>query len=202
MNPTRSMSSRRNDESRSILSEGHNAQLKVRSRTEEEKQRRREEWKHEQEMRRQHERLKRKKIEEYEKERALKQALKMKGTSLHRCRSRSGSKSPTSYHLHRRRSLSSISKSDIIFERSDESTSGAVPLFKGPEGTQISPTELRRIKVDIRRNIPVKEPVTELQRDILNPEDVVLKRREEERSAISCTPNFSIVQWDYQNCIV
>jgi len=38
--------------------------------------------------------------------------------------------------------------------------------------------ELRRIKVDIHRNIPVKGPVTELQRDIVNPEDVIVKRRE------------------------
>lgn len=39
--------------------------------------------------------------------------------------------------------------------------------------------ELRRIKVDIHRNIPVKGLVTtELQREILNPEDVIVKRRE------------------------
>jgi len=38
--------------------------------------------------------------------------------------------------------------------------------------------ELRRIKVDIHRNISVKGPVTELQRDIVNPEDVIVKRRE------------------------
>lgn len=51
-------------------------------------------------------------------------------------------------------------------------------MFKGPEGTHISSTELRRIKVDIHRNIPTQGPVTELQRDILNPEEVILKRRE------------------------
>ncbi|EFN76632.1 hypothetical protein EAI_07167 [Harpegnathos saltator] len=67
---------------------------------------------------------------------------------------------------------------DYIIFRLDRSASGAVPLFKGPEGTQISTAELRRIKVDIRRNIPAKGQVTELQRDILNPEDVILKRRE------------------------
>jgi len=38
--------------------------------------------------------------------------------------------------------------------------------------------ELHRIKVNIHRNIPVKGPVTELQRDIVNPEDVIVKRRE------------------------
>jgi hypothetical protein len=51
-------------------------------------------------------------------------------------------------------------------------------LFKGPEGTQINTTELRRIKVDIRRNIPVRGPITELERDILDPEEVIVKRRE------------------------
>lgn len=65
-----------------------------------------------------------------------------------------------------------------IFFRLDGSTSGTVPLFKGPEGIQISTTELRRIKVDIRRNIPTKGPIPELQRSILNAEEVVLKRRE------------------------
>lgn len=39
--------------------------------------------------------------------------------------------------------------------------------------------ELRRIKVDIHRNISAKGPVTsDLERDILNPEDVIVKRRE------------------------
>ncbi|XP_029159689.1 uncharacterized protein LOC114931712 isoform X2 [Nylanderia fulva] len=66
-------------------------------------------------------------------------------------------------------------------ERLDGSTSGSLPLFKGPEGIQISTTELCRIKVDIHRNILTKGPiVTELQRSILNAEDVVLKRRDGE----------------------
>jgi len=51
-------------------------------------------------------------------------------------------------------------------------------LFRGPENAQINTMELRRIKVDIHRNIPVKGSITELQRDIVNPEDVILKRRE------------------------
>lgn len=51
-------------------------------------------------------------------------------------------------------------------------------MFRGPQNAQINSMELRRIKVDIHRNIPVKGPVTELERDILNPEDVIVKRRE------------------------
>lgn len=51
-------------------------------------------------------------------------------------------------------------------------------MFRGPQNAQINSMELHRIKVDIHRNIPVKGPVAELQRDILNPEDVIVKRRE------------------------
>lgn len=58
-----------------------------------------------------------------------------------------------------------------------QSSEGTTPLFKGPEGTKISTTELRKIKVDIHRNIPGKSTPSELHRDIVNPEDVVLKRR-------------------------
>lgn len=98
-----------------MLNEGRNANLKVRSRNEEEKQRRREEWKHEQELRRQHERLKQKKIDEYERERAQKLSIKIKETSLHHRMSKSSSKSPPFYHWHTRRS--SISKPDTMYER-------------------------------------------------------------------------------------
>jgi len=50
-------------------------------------------------------------------------------------------------------------------------------LFRGPENAQINTMELRRIKVKIYRNISVKESVAELQRDIVEPEDVIIKRR-------------------------
>lgn len=53
-----------------------------------------------------------------------------------------------------------------------------VPLFRGPENAHINVMELCQIKVDIHRNIPIKGPITELERDILNPEDVIVKRRE------------------------
>lgn len=51
-------------------------------------------------------------------------------------------------------------------------------MFKGPEGTPINSTELRRIKVDIRRNIPIKGPIPEIKRDIRNPDDVIISRRD------------------------
>ena len=58
-----------------------------------------------------------------------------------------------------------------------ETLSGTMSLFKGSESTKISPTELRKIKVDIHRNTPGRAATDELKRDIPNKEDVVLKRR-------------------------
>ncbi|KYN49976.1 hypothetical protein ALC62_00003, partial [Cyphomyrmex costatus] len=58
------------------------------------------------------------------------------------------------------------------------SSSGTVPLFRDPQNAQTDTSELHRITVEIHRNIPVKGSVTELQRDILNPEDVIIKRRD------------------------
>ncbi|KAL6447507.1 hypothetical protein ACFW04_000017 [Cataglyphis niger] len=176
MNPTRSTNVRRHEESRSARNEDQDVHSISRSRTEEEKQRRRREWQRQQERERQHEKLKQQKILEYERRRA--QALGYaEPKSLDRSRSKSSSKSPSQYRR-REKSMTSVSKSATLFEKIDGSTSGTVPLFKGPEGIQISTTELRRIKVDIRRNIPTKGPIPELQRSILNAEEVVLKRRE------------------------
>ncbi|EFN87027.1 hypothetical protein EAI_05926 [Harpegnathos saltator] len=146
---------------------------------EEDKLRRRLEWIRQQEFEIQHIKLKQQMIINYEKKRA--EAMKLKPTSSHHSRSKSRSKSP-SYRRHKEKSQLDAFKSDTIFKKLDGSASEAVPLFKGPEGTQINTTELRRIKVDIYRNIPTKRQVTDLQRDILNPEDVILKRREGEGS--------------------
>ncbi|KAM0733428.1 hypothetical protein ACS0PU_012977 [Formica fusca] len=184
MNPTRSTNVRRHEESRSARNEDQDAHLISRSRTEEEKQRRRREWQRQQERERQHEKLKQQKILEYERRRA--QALGCaEPKSLDHSRSKSSSKSPSQYR-YREKFTINASKSGTLFEKLDGSTSGTVPLFKGPEGIQISTTELRRIKVDIRRNIPTKGPIPELQRSILNAEEVVLKRREGE----GCKPIF------------
>lgn len=54
--------------------------------------------------------------------------------------------------------------------RFDESTSKAVPLRKGSEGRPIDTTELRNIKIEIRRNIPARRSVGSLQGNIFNPE--------------------------------
>ncbi|XP_076282154.1 uncharacterized protein LOC143209836 [Lasioglossum baleicum] len=136
-----------------------------------EKMLRRQEWKREQERQRQHERLKQKKIYEYEMQRAREKGLQPP-------KPRNRSKSPRSQPT---RPSSSSTNTPILSERL-ESGDGTVPLFKGPEGTKISTAELRRIKVDIHRNIPGKSTDTDLQRDIINPEDVVVKRRAGEGS--------------------
>ncbi|XP_018045753.1 PREDICTED: zinc finger CCCH domain-containing protein 13-like isoform X1 [Atta colombica] len=205
MNPMR-LTTFRSEESRSTRNEDHNIFTVLRSRTEEKKQRRRREWQRQQERERQHEKLKQQKILEYERKRA--QALKKyaEEKSSRHSQSKSDSESPLhgryrgrskstasksdngspSYVRYRGRSTSTASKSDNLHEKLDESTNGIVPLFRGPQNAQIDTSELRRIKVDIHRNIPAKGPVTELERAILNPEDVIVKRREGE----GCKPIF------------
>ncbi|XP_076659974.1 uncharacterized protein LOC143363246 isoform X1 [Halictus rubicundus] len=137
----------------------------------EKKMLRRREWKLEQERQRRHERLKQKKIYEYEMQRAREKGLLPPKPPN---RSKSRSKSPRSRP--RRPCTSSTTNTPILSERL-ESVDGTVPLFKGPEGTKISAAELRRIKVDIHRNIPGKSTDSDLQRDVINPEDIVVKRR-------------------------
>jgi Sex determination protein N terminal. len=49
------------------------------------------------------------------------------------------------------------------------------PVFRGPEGSGFDVNELKKITVDIRRNLPVD--MVPIERSIINPEDVVLVRR-------------------------
>nr|XP_012219189.1 PREDICTED: uncharacterized protein LOC105670309 isoform X2 [Linepithema humile] len=197
MDSTQAINFRRDEEPISAYNEDFNHDL-ISLKTEEKKLRRRQEWLRrrqewlrQQERERQHEKLKQQKILEYERKRAqsLKhaQALKLaEQKSSYYSRSRSDSKSP-SLHQHRGRSASNESKSGTLYEKLDESSSVAVPLCKGLQGIQISTTELRQIKVDIiRKNISAKESISELDRDIVNPEDVVIKRRMGE----GCKPIF------------
>ncbi|XP_033321927.1 uncharacterized protein LOC117218033 [Megalopta genalis] len=163
-----SRSVQQSEKYKSSRSEDHEV---TRSRSEEKMLRRRE-WRIQQDLQREHERLKQKKIYEYEMRRAREKGLPLpKPPSF--AHSRSKSKSPESQP---RRTSSSSTNTPILSERL-ESTDGMASLFKGPEGTKISAVELRRIKVDIHRNIPGKSTGSELQRDIVNPEDVIVKRR-------------------------
>ncbi|CAL7946943.1 unnamed protein product [Xylocopa violacea] len=152
----------------------------LRSRTEDERLRRRREWEIQQKKEREHERLKRKMILEYEMRRAREKGLQLpKIKDSHHSRSKSRSKSPKDHH---RRTAAASTPTTSILSKKLESSSGTTPLFRGPEGTEVSAAELRRIKVDIHRDIPGKTTTGELQRDIVAPESVMLKRREGEGS--------------------
>nr|AXJ14346.1 transformer female-specific splice variant [Leptopilina clavipes] len=140
---------------------------------------RREAWLIQQQRARDHEILKQKMILEYELRRAI--LLKKTEKSSRRSRSTSRSKDRTK----------SIPKPAIMSEKF-EAPGGSEPLFRGPS-TSSRPTdaELRQIKVDIHRNISGPVDVNnDLQREIVNPEDVRVKRREGE----GITPIFDRVE--------
>lgn len=106
---------RSDEETKSTRNEDHNTYSVLRSRTEEEKQRRRREWQRQQERERQHEKLKQQKILEYEKKRA--QSLRYTDDKpLRHSRSKSSSESPP--HIpYRDRSTSTASKSGSLHEK-------------------------------------------------------------------------------------
>ncbi|XP_033361205.1 zinc finger CCCH domain-containing protein 5-like [Bombus vosnesenskii] len=175
----------RDEKLRSSHSENYETGLR---RTEEERLRRRREWIVEQQMLREHERLKKKKILEYEIRRALEKGLPLpKERFSHHSSNTSESKSPENQH----RTVATLSTSNTsILSKKLEPSDGTTPLFKGPEGIQVTAAELRRIKVyihrnsfteDIHRNVS-DEATDDLQRDIINFEDVLVKRREGEGS--------------------
>ncbi|XP_076659400.1 uncharacterized protein LOC143362821 isoform X3 [Halictus rubicundus] len=141
-----------------------------------EKMLRRREWKLEQERQRQHERLTQKKINEF-----LMQYIRKKGLRPPEPPNRSKSRSKSPQSRPRRPCTPSTTNTPILSERL-EFADETVPLFKGPEGTKISAAELHRIKVDIHRNIPGKSTDSDLQRHIINPEDILIKRRAGEGS--------------------
>ncbi|XP_020286119.1 apoptotic chromatin condensation inducer in the nucleus-like isoform X2 [Pseudomyrmex gracilis] len=137
------------------------------SRTEEikkqrEKRKRREEWRRQQELAIEHERLKKQKIMEWERKRQKELGK------------RSSSYSP----LRHRTGRSSLSQ----YLTTSKEISNEKFWFSTSEGQAISFEELRRIKVTIRRNIPVIGPIYEIQRDIHTPDDVVILRRNGEGS--------------------
>ncbi|XP_076664532.1 uncharacterized protein LOC143366929 isoform X2 [Andrena cerasifolii] len=150
----------------------------LRANTQEERRRRRREWMIEQEKMDRHKRLKRKMIMEYEIQRARNMSLAFPEGRCNRPR-RSRSESPPSRH---RRISKHYTPKVIMLSKKFETLSGTTSLFKELEGTKISSTELRKIKVDIHRNIPGRAATDELKRDVPNKEDVVLKRRAGEGS--------------------
>ncbi|XP_076665760.1 uncharacterized protein LOC143367635 isoform X2 [Andrena cerasifolii] len=172
-----SRNSHRDENPKPLRNEDSDAVL--RARTEEERRRRRREWMIEQEKMGRHNRLKRKMAMEYEIRRARNMDLPLPKGRCNRPRRRRSESAPSQ---HRRTSQHYTPKVTVL-SKQFETLSGATPLFKGPEGTKISPTELRKIKVDTHRNNPGRAATTdELKRDIPNKEDVVLKRRAGEGS--------------------
>ncbi|XP_033228864.1 peptidyl-prolyl cis-trans isomerase G-like [Belonocnema kinseyi] len=141
---------------------------------------RREAWLLQQEREREHEIRKQKMILEYELKRAA--ILGSKGSSeqlsnQNQNENRSKSRGFENLNCNRPRRVSKPS----VMSRKIESAGGNIPLFAGPEELKFNKTELRSIKVDIHRNIPEgMATYCELQRDIINLEEVKLKRRGDE----------------------
>ncbi|XP_033228865.1 uncharacterized protein LOC117180475 [Belonocnema kinseyi] len=148
------------------------------TRSKEEISRRREEWLILQERKREHERRKQKMILEYELKRAAMLGSKEdSGRSSHRSRRERKSKSPD----HRSRDHKGQSRRQPFISQKFQSNDGDTHLLKGPRTIKFDLTELRRIRVDIHRNIPgIRATNCELQRDIVNPEEIKLKRRADE----------------------
>nr|CAD7427304.1 unnamed protein product [Timema monikensis] len=89
------------------------------------------------------------------------------------------------------RRVGSMAESSVVRSRrfrdsssgSYEKDMGERPVFRGPEGSGFDISELKKISVDIRRNLPGSSVTVE--RNIINPEDVVLVRR----------PDLKVVFW-------
>nr|ATE86742.1 transformer male isoform 1 [Asobara tabida]ATE86743.1 transformer male isoform 2 [Asobara tabida]ATE86744.1 transformer male isoform 3 [Asobara tabida] len=141
-------------------------------------ERKRKQWRIEQEQRREHEKRKQKMIQEYEEKRARELEQK-KQRRRSKTRSRSASPGPR-----RRRSRSSegsrsrSTRAPVTLERRGSSSTINIQFFKGNEGTNVNVKELKKIKVNIERDIPNAQGTSELLRDIESLDDIVLKRRE------------------------
>ncbi|XP_033227554.1 trichohyalin-like [Belonocnema kinseyi] len=137
------------------------------------------EWVIRQDKLREHYELKRRKIEEYDKKYKLKGDQMMRSGKHSRRsshRSRSEVRSENRRSRDRRRSPQPTNMSPTL-----ESSDSSIPLFKGGSEMKTDLIELRRIKVAIHRNIPASSTSNrELQRKIVDPKEVTIKRREDE----------------------
>ncbi|XP_011871761.1 PREDICTED: pre-mRNA-splicing factor CWC25-like isoform X2 [Vollenhovia emeryi] len=134
--------------------------------SEEQKQERlrqtRKKWRIEQEYEKEHEKRKLKMIEKYERNRA--EAIKTnKKHSLHQRRSKSNSPQ----------------RRDARYP--EHSKERNAPIANGPEGI-IDMKELHKIKTDVHQYVPPEDRDTssKIKRDILNPHDIILPRRQNE----------------------
>ncbi|XP_063991176.1 uncharacterized protein LOC135169806 [Diachasmimorpha longicaudata] len=165
-------------------------------------ERKRREWRIEQERRLEHEKRKAKMIQEWEAKRARELEVKKQ---RRRSKSRSRSASPTGSRrsdrsksaekgkTHSSSGVPVISTSVISFFdfnnklyylRCDTSSSNNTPLFKGSEGNKISVSEHQKITVNIHRNLSKAEETSELLRNITSPDEIILKRTAGNKSLI------------------
>ncbi|XP_043487986.1 female-specific protein transformer-like isoform X2 [Polistes fuscatus] len=165
----------------------HNERIKLKNNSkrnsDDDKQRRREKWMIRQKLEKEHEKLKRKKILEYESKRAHElNASISRGRSANESDSKTRDRSLEKKSLEKKTKATS-SKSSVMAEKLDTSGSGgSTTIFQGPEGIKISEKELHCIKVNVHRNLSVETPSSELNRDIIKPEEVVIIRRSGEGS--------------------
>ncbi|XP_063992703.1 uncharacterized protein LOC135170634 [Diachasmimorpha longicaudata] len=164
-------------------------------------ERKRREWRIEQERRREHEKRKAKMIQEWEAKRARElEVKKQRRRSKSRSRSKKEELIPAAAFLSCLRSAHPILpvmgfistsvisffdfKNKLYYFRCDTSSSNNTPLFKGSEGNKISVSELQKITVNIHRNLSKAEETSELLRNITSPDEIILKRTAANKSLI------------------
>lgn len=145
------------------------------------------EWKRIQELKEKHERHKQRRIEKFELERARKLALQ----KSRRSRSHSSDSSPSKSRDKRKNDRSkspsssrskSMDNKTLNMSEKYSSGSSSSKLFKGPEGTKISTDELKKIKVEVgkQKKIGSTSKIDDIERDIVDPEGVIVIRRDGE----------------------
>ncbi|XP_015186454.1 PREDICTED: serine-arginine protein 55-like isoform X4 [Polistes dominula] len=153
------------------------------SRNAEEKQRRREEWKKQMKLQQEHEKLKKRKILEYELNRYREiKARSSRGRSASESDRKTRDRSSRDKSLDKKIKATSSKSSNMADKSGFSSRDDSTTRFRGPEGVKISKEELRTITVNIHRKLSVENPSFEINRDILVPEEIVIRRRSGEGS--------------------
>ncbi|XP_015593828.1 female-specific protein transformer isoform X2 [Cephus cinctus] len=152
---------------------------RVSGKIEAEREDRRRRWLKQREEEMMHELYKEKMILRYE----IQRAREKERADSERDTSVSQAGSSRNIQNYKSQSLHSLTKSDKPQTPPKTTIMSEKSLFQGPEGTCISALQLKCIKVNIQRSLPSTEvTIKQLQRDIVNPEDIILKRREGEGS--------------------
>lgn len=127
------------------------------------------EWVIQQKLERKHEERKLKMIKEYERKRAESIGIDGKQKSLRQSKSVSPQRRGTSFP---------------DYEHSKDHRQRASVMVNGPEGIFIDKRNLHKIKINIYQgnSLPTKDQSTsrKIERDIINPDDIILPRRQNE----------------------